>query len=187
MQDELDLYMTSTEESMQSAIERLQRELSKVRTGKATTGMVKDLLVDYYGSPTPMSQVANLATTDSKTITIQPWEKSMLAQIEQSIFKANLGITPMNDGEMIRLVIPPLTEERRKDLVKQIKALSEDAKVSMRNARREMMEQIKIAVKGGFPEDAGKRFESSANELTTKYSALAEKYLGAKEQDLMTI
>ena len=132
--------------------------------------MVNDLLVEYYGSPTPLKQVASIAKSDTRTLVIQPFEKSMLAPIEQAIFKANLGITPMNDGEVIRLAIPPLTEERRKSLGKQAREKGEDAKISIRNARRDAMDAVKKAVKNGFPEDAGKKEETNVCLLYTSPS-----------------
>jgi len=187
MSEDLDLSFDMTKEAMIKAVEHLKVELAKVRTGKANPQMVSSLLVEYYGSPTPMSQVANVSTSDAKTLVIQPWEKSALAAIERSIFEANLGVTPMNDGEVVRLSLPPLTEERRRDLVKSAKSLAEDAKVSIRSARRDMMEEIKKAVKDGFPEDAGKRFELQTQSLTDEYGTLADKLCEAKEKDIMTI
>ena len=146
---------------MDGAIDHLKSELSKVRTGKASTSIVKDIMVDYYGTPTPLSQVANLGTPDSKTISIQAWEKSLLPTIEQAIFASNIGLTPMNDGEFIRISIPPMTEERRLEMVKKSKALGEEAKISLRNERQKIMQIIKSEVKDGFPEDAGKKSEGS--------------------------
>jgi len=187
MSEDLDLSFDLTKDSMTKAIDHLKVELAKVRTGKANPQMVASLFVDYYGSPTPMSQVANVSASDAKTLVIQPWEKSVLAAIERSIFEANLGVTPMNDGEVVRLSLPPLTEERRKDLVKSAKHLAEEAKVSIRNARRDMMEEIKKAVKDGFPEDAGKRWEQKTQTLTDEYGTMADKLFEAKEKDIMTI
>lgn len=187
MNEELDIAYDMVKDSMIKTIEHLQFELSKVRTGKASPQMLQSIKVDYYGSPTPLSQVANISTTDARTLVIQPWEKKLLAAIEKSLFEANLGVTPMNDGEVIRLSLPPLTEERRRDLVKQAKHFAEDAKVSIRNARRDMMEEIKKAVKDGYPEDEGKKRESKTQDLTNEYSDKADKLLTAKEQDIMTI
>jgi len=175
MEEELEMSIEIAQELMSDAVERLKRELLRINTGKATPTMVNDLLVDYYGSPTPLKRVANVSKSDSRTLAIQPWEKAMLAPIERSIFEANLGVTPMNDGELIRLVIPPLTEERRKLLSKRAKAIGEEAKVSVRNARRDAMDAIKKAVKGGFSEDAGKK-EEKVDTLVT-----------AKEKDIMTV
>lgn len=180
-------FVESAELLMSGSIEHLQKELIKVRAGKANPAMVSDLLVPYYGSPTPVNQVANVSTSDSRTIVIQPWEKSMLSPIERSIFEANLGVTPQNDGEVIRISIPPLTEERRRDLVKSAKGLGEDAKVSIRNARRDAMEHVKKAVKDGFPEDMGKRLESNIQELTDSFAEKVDKLVTAKEKEIMTI
>jgi ribosome recycling factor len=187
MQDEVNLYVEAAEESMENSIDHLQKELSKIRAGKASPAMLAGLLVSYYGSPTPLNQVANVSTSDSRTIVIQPWEKSMLAPIEKAIFEANLGVTPQNDGEVVRLNIPPLTEERRRELVKKSKSLGEDAKVSIRNARRDAMEHIKKEVKNGFPEDAGKRLEDEVQNLTNQYGEKVDKLIESKEKDIMTI
>ena len=187
MLDDINMSIEITQEAMGEAIERLRRELRKLRTGKAAPNMVNDILVNYYGSPTPMKQVANVSKSDARTLTIQPWEKTMLGHIEKAIFEANLGITPMNDGEMIRLSIPPLTEERRKDLVKKAKALGEDAKISIRSARKDAMSSIKKAVKDGFPEDAGKGKEGDVQSITNNFSKEVDDLLVAKEKDIMTI
>lgn len=172
---------------MQKSLDHFGSELAKVRAGKASPAMLSGVMVDYYGSPTPLAQVANVGTPDSRTISIQPWEKSMLAEIEKAIFQANLGVTPMNDGEMVRISVPPLTQERRKDLVKQCKSLSEDAKVSIRNERHKLMDAIKKEVKNGYPEDAGKKREGEVDASVKKYSELVEKTLQAKEADIMTV
>lgn len=173
--------------AMQKSLDHLSSELSKVRAGKASTSMLNGLMVDYYGSPTPLAQVANLGTPDSRTISIQPWEKPMLAEIEKAIFSANLGVTPMNDGEFVRIVVPPLTQERRKDLVKQCKSLAEEAKVSIRNERHKVMDAIKKEVKSGYPEDAGKKRESEVDAFVKSYSEKVDKVLVAKEADIMTV
>jgi ribosome recycling factor len=172
---------------MDHSIEHLRSELTKIRTGKASPAILDGLKVNYYGNPTQLSQVANLSTPDSKTISIQPWEKSMLAQIEQAIFAANLGLTPMNDGETIRITIPPLTEERRKDLVKVAKALGEDAKVSIRNERQKIMNTIKAEVKNGFAEDQGKKKEAEVQIIVNSYGDKIAKLIEAKEKDIMTV
>jgi len=144
-------------------------------------------MVDYYGNPTPLTQAANLSAPDSKTITIQPWDKKLLGAIEQAIFAANLGLTPMNDGEFVRISIPPLTEERRKDMVKITKALAEDSKVSIRNERHKILNTIKQEVKDGFPEDQGKRKETLVQDIINGYSETITKLLEAKEKDIMTV
>ena len=187
MLDDINMSIEIAQESMGESLERLHRELLKLRTGKASPNMVSDLLVDYYGSPTPMKQVANISKSDTRTLAIQPWEKTALAAIEKAIFEANLGITPMNDGEMIRLSIPPLTEERRKALVKKAKALGEDAKISVRNARKDAMSAIKKAVKDGFPEDSGKGKEAQVQDVTNTFTKKVDDLLVAKEKDIMTI
>lgn len=187
MQEEVNMYIDMGRESMDEAISRLQRELSKVRTGKASPAMLNGLKVDYYGSSTPLNQVSNVSTSDAKTIVIKPYEKSMLAPIEKSIFEANLGLTPQNNGEIIMINIPPLTEERRKEYVKRAKALGEESKVSLRNTRREMMDGIKKAVKDGFPEDAGKRKEDEIDDITKEFTGKIDKLIDAKEKDIMTI
>lgn len=187
MEEDVILAIEMAEEGMKHSLEHLQKELVKVRTGKASTAMLDGLLVTYYGSPTPLKQVANVNTADSRTIVIQPWEKSMLGPIEKAIFEANFGITPQNDGEIVRLIIPPLTEERRRDLVKQIKQLGEDTKVGIRNVRRDAMDELKKAVKNGYPEDAGKRMESNVQDLTNTYTDKVDKMLEVKEEDIMKV
>ena len=184
---DINMSIEIAQESMGSAIERLHKELQKLRTGKAGPNMVNDILVAYHGTPTPMKQVANISKSDARTLVIQPWEKTILGAIEKAIFEANLGITPMNDGEMIRLSIPPLTEDRRKQLVKQAKALGEDAKISIRNARKEAMGTIKKAVKDGFSEDGGKGKEEDVQKITNSFTKEVDKLLEAKEKDIMTI
>ena len=187
MEEDLDLLMDMTKESMEDTIEHLQKELLKIRTGKASPAMLGGIMVSYYGAPTPLQQVSNISASDARTLTIQPWEKSMLGPIEKGIFEANLGITPMNDGEVVRISIPPLTTERRKDLSKQVKAHGEDAKVSLRNVRREAMEAIKKEVKNGYPEDAGKRLEDQVEDLIKSYSVRVDKIVEVKEKDIMTV
>lgn len=185
--EEIEFIFDSTKEAMSSSLDHLGKELQKISTGKANPVMLNGLRVDYYGSQTPLNQVANVSIADARTLAIQPWEKSMLAPIEKSIFEANLGVTPQNDGEIIRIIIPPLTQERRQQLVKQAKGLSEDAKVSIRNARRDAMSEIKKEVKNGFPEDMGKRKEQEMDDLTKEYSNKADQMLEAKEKDILTI
>lgn len=187
MDEDVSLIIEMAEDGMRHSLEHLQKELVRVRTGKASTAMLDGLLVAYYGSPTPLKQVANVTTSDSRTIVIQPWEKSLVGAIEKAIFEANFGITPQNDGELVRLVIPPLTEERRRDLVKQVKGLGEDAKISIRSARRDAMEEIKKEVKDGYPEDAGKKLEGDIQDLTNQYTNKVDKMLEVKEEDIMKV
>jgi len=187
MTDELQMAMDEAKESMENTLDHLKRELTSVRTGKASTEMFSQIKVDYYGSLTPLSQVATVSLLDARSILIKPWEKTMLEPIEKSIFQSNMGLTPQNDGETVRINIPMLTEERRKDLVKQVKGYAEDGKVSLRGARQKLMSAIKTAVKDGFPEDQGKRVEGDAEKLTQEYANLVEKVVEAKEKDIMTI
>ena len=187
MDQDLDVILELGKEAMAHSLEHLQSELSKVRAGKASTAMLKGVMVNYYGSPTPLSQVANLNTPDSRTISIQPWEKSILGDIEKAIFEANLGVTPMNDGEFVRISVPPLTQERRKDLVKQCKGMGEDTKVSLRNERHKLMDAIKKEVKNGYPEDAGKKKEAAVQTMTNDFGAKVDKLIQAKEADILTV
>ena len=149
--------------------------------------MLQGVMVDYYGNPTPIQQVANVNTQDAKTLVIQPWEKPMLDPIEKAILAANLGVTPMNNGEKIMISLPPLTEERRRDLVKKVKEVAETGKVSLRNARREANDGVKDLVKDGLSEDAGKTAEDDINNLTKKYTDKIEKHVEAKEAEIMTV
>ena len=187
MSDSIEMGLELAKESMDHAVNHLTSELSKIRTGKASPGMLKGLKVDYYGSPTALTQVANVGASDGKTLTIQPWEKSIMGAIEKAIFEANLGLTPQNNGEMIIINIPPLTEERRKDFVKQAKALGEDAKVSVRSSRHKILEVIKKEVKDGFPEDAGKRQEEDVQKTVNGYGDKINNLVAAKEKDIMTV
>jgi len=172
---------------MDESIDHLEKALLKIRTGKASPAMLGGIQVDYYGALTPLNQVANIGTSDGRTLTIQPWEKTMLGACEKSIFEANLGLTPMNNGEMIIINVPPLTEERRKQYVKMVKEAGEQAKVSVRNARRDAMEAIKKEVKEGYPEDEGKRQEDKVQQLTNQFSERIDKIVSAKEEEVMTI
>jgi len=187
MAETIETTIAHGKDEMEKALEHLKYELLKIRAGKASPAMLSGIMVDYYGSPTPLAQVANISTPDSRTLSIQPWEKNMLGPIEKAIFEANLGLTPMNDGEFVRITIPPLTQERRQQMVKQSKAFGEDAKVSIRNSRHKMMDFIKKEVKDGYPEDAGKRKEGEVQDLVNKYSKSVEEILDAKEKDIMTV
>lgn len=187
MEDDIVLLIETTEESMQSSVEHFKKEASRIRSGKASPAMFDGVKIEYYGALTPVSQVANIKAQDGRTLIIAPWEKSNLHLIEQAIFQANLGVTPQNDGEVIRVVLPMLTEERRKDLIKQANALVEKGKVSIRNARRDAMDELKKAVKDGYPEDAGKTKEGVIQDLTNKYSAEVDRLMKLKEADIMKI
>jgi len=184
---DIDNLLNTGRSEADKALGHLKSELVKIRAGKANPSMLDGIMVEYYGTPTPLSQVANVGSPDSKTLSIQPWEKSLLGEIEQAIFKANLGLTPMNDGEFIRIGIPPLTEERRKEMVKQSKALAEDAKVSLRNTRHKLMEFVKKEVKDGYPEDAGKKKESEIQAMIKGFGAKIDELISLKEKDIMTV
>ncbi len=187
MSETIDSTISQGSAQMDHAIEHLKKELTKIRTGKASTSLLDGLLVDYYGHNTPLAQVANIGVADARTITIQPWEKSMLAKIEQSIFAANIGITPMNDGEIIRISIPPLTEERRKELVKQAKNMGEETKVALRHARHKIIDFVKKAIKDGFPEDMGKRKEAEVEKMLHNHYETVDHLIAHKEKDIMTV
>ena len=179
--------LNASEAKMQGAIEHLDEALAHIRAGKANPRILDGIFVEYYGSSVPLGNVANISTPDAKTITITPWEKSMFREIEKSIINSELGIMPENNGEIIRLGIPPLTEDRRKSLAKQAKAETENAKVSVRNARREANEQIKKAQKEGLAEDMAKDAENSAQKLHDKYIKQADELYALKEKEILTV
>lgn len=187
MEEEIDIILEAAEESMQGAIDHLNKELTKIRAGRANPSMLDGILIEYYGANTPLSQVANVGTLDARTITVQPWEKSTLEPIERAIINSNLGLNPQNNGEMILINIPQLTEERRKDLVKQTKAEGEHAKVSIRNARKDANDEVKRLEKEGLSEDQAKGIEEEIQELTNKYSAKVDHILEVKEVDIMKV
>jgi ribosome recycling factor len=187
MSEELDLILADAGDSMGKAITHLETELTKIRAGKANPTMLDGIAVDYYGSPTPINQVANVSVLDARTISIQPWEKPMLAAIERAIMAANIGITPQNDGNQIRLFMPPLTEERRRELVKKAAGEGEHSKVAIRNIRRDAIEQVKKLQKDGLSEDAAKDAEKSIQELTDKYIVIVDKHLAHKEKEMMSV
>ena len=187
MDEEIQLVYDMAKEGMDKAVDHLETELSRIRAGKANTHILDGILVDYYGIPTPLSQVSNISTPDGKTIAIQAWEKSMIDPIEKAIQNSNVGITPMNNGEVIRLIFPPLTEERRIQLVKHVKAEGENARVSIRNSRRDANEEYKQMQKDGMSEDDIKRAEEDIQKLTQKYSDMVDKIILDKEEDMMTI
>lgn len=185
--EDVALTLELTEDSMKKAINHLESELTKIRAGKATPQMLDGIVVDYYGNPTPINQVGNISVMDARTISIQPWEKNMLQPIERAIIASNIGITPQNDGNLIRLFLPPLTEERRRDLVKRSHGEGEHAKVAIRNIRRDAIENIKKAQKNGLSEDAAKDAEDDIQNLTNRYIALVDKHLASKEKDIMAV
>lgn len=187
MAEDVASIISVAEDHMQKAINHLETELIKIRAGKANPQMLDGLSVDYYGSPMPINQVANVNVMDARTLSIQPWEKNMLQPIERAIIAANIGITPQNDGVLIRLFLPPLTEERRKELVKKCHGEGEHSKVAIRNIRRDAIEHIKRLQKNGLSEDAAKEAESTVQETTDKYTATVEKHLAAKEKEIMSV
>jgi ribosome recycling factor len=187
MSEQSDKIIHNTGDLMKKAIAHLENELIKIRAGKANPQMVDGIMVDYYGNPTPLNQVANITVTDARTLSIQPWEKPMIAPIERSIMQANLGVTPQNDGQVIRLYLPPLTEERRRELVKKVNAEGEQGKISVRNIRRDMIEQIKKLQKDGLSEDEAKQAEANIQGVTDKNIALIDQHCKDKEKEIMTI
>jgi ribosome recycling factor len=184
---ELNTVLEQAESKMQSALHHLDESLSRIRAGKANVHILDNVKVEYYGSPVPLSNVATLSTPDAKTISIMAWEKNMLKVIEKAIMDSDVGITPENNGEVIRLGIPPLTEERRKQLVKQSRNESENAKIAIRNVRRDAIESSKKAVKGGVSEDEGKDTEDKIQKLHDKYLKKVDEVLAAKEKEIMTV
>jgi ribosome recycling factor len=184
MNEEINFILDTARESMDDSLVHLEKEFSNIRAGKASPAMVGSVMVDYYGSPTPLTQVANVNTPDGRTISIQPWEKSMLQEIERGIMMANLGFNPMNNGEMVIINVPPLTEERRKDLVKQAKAEAEDAKVSIRNARQDANKEVK---KLDASEDVKANAEVDIQKLTDSYIVKTDEALAVKEKEIMTV
>lgn len=173
--------------TMDKAISHLEAELVKLRAGRANPQMFDGLTVDYYGAPTPVAQVANITVADARTLTIQPWERNMLQAIERSIIAANLGVTPQNDGIIIRIFLPPLTEERRREIVKRVQGEGEHSKVAIRNIRRDTIEQVKKMQKNGLSEDTAADAEKEIQDLTNKFIALVEKTLAAKEKEVMSV
>lgn len=179
--------LQDAEELMNAAIDYLDESLAHIRAGKANTRILDGIRVEYYGSMVPLSSVATVTTPDAKTIAIQPWEKALIPVLEKAIQNSEVGITPINNGEIIRLAIPPLTEERRKQLVKQARADGEESKISIRNARREVIEHLKKMVKEGLPEDAEKESEAEAQKLHDKYIKKVDDLLVEKENEIMKI
>lgn len=187
MSEELSAIRSDAEEHMKKAISHLEAELVKIRAGKANPQMFDGVMVDYYGSHMPINQVANISVMDARTLSIQPWEKNMLQPIERAIIAANIGVTPQNDGVLIRIFLPPLTEERRKELVKKCQGEGEHSKVAIRNIRRDAIEGIKKLQKNGLSEDVAKDAETGVQEMTDKHIALVDKHLTAKEKEIMSV
>lgn len=187
MTEEIELILDITEEQMNESISRLESVLSKIRAGKASPQMLSAVKVDYYGAITPLAQMANINTPDSQTISIQPFDKSVMGDIEKAILEANLGLNPMNNGELIIISVPALTEERRRELVKQVKIETENCKISIRNARQKANEEVKKLSKDGLSEDIARDAEISVQNLTDKFIATTNKHFTDKEKDVMTI
>lgn len=187
MEDEVEILLESIEEKMDKAIEHLDRELAKIRAGKANPKMLEGIMVDYYGSQTPLSQVASINTPDPRTIAVQPWEKGLISIIEKAIMNANLGLNPDNNGEVVRINIPPLTEERRHNLVKQVKKEGEDAKISVRSARKDAHDELKKLKKEGLAEDMEKNAENDVQKVTDKFVKKVDEMLEVKEKDILTV
>lgn len=185
--EEIEMVLDMARESMDAAMDHLRKELAKIRAGKAHPSMLDGIMVDYYGSQTPLNQVSNINMPDARTISIQPWEKAMLEVIEKAIMIANLGLNPQNNGELIMISVPPLTEERRKTLVKQTRAEGEHAKVSIRNARKDANDEIKKLKEDTISDDLAKDAEDRVQKLTDKYSSKVDEYLEIKEKDIMTV
>lgn len=187
MSEALDPIISDCDQQMRKAISHLEAELTRIRAGKANPQILDGISVEYYGNPTPIGQVANITVTDARTLSVQPWEKNMIAPIEKAIMASNIGLTPQNDGQVIRLYLPPLTEERRKELVKQVNGVGEHSKVAVRSIRRESIEQIKKLQKDGLSEDIAKGGEARIQGLTDKYIAVVDEHCKDKEKEIMTI
>lgn len=187
MQEEVEFVLDEAKEQMDKAIKHLDNELGKIRAGKANPKMLEGVMVEYFGTMTPLSQVANVNSPDPRTIAVRPWEKSMIQPIEKAIMAANLGLNPDNNGEMIRIVVPPLTEERRRDLVKQVKKVCEDSRVAIRNIRRDANEEFKKMKKDGLPEDVQKDAEGEVQKIHDGVIKKIDEMFAAKEKDIMTV
>jgi ribosome recycling factor len=187
MNEEVELIFEETQDRMQKALEHLEHELAHLRAGRATPALLDGITVDYYGVNSPLSQVSNINTPDPKTILIQPWEKNMLGIIEKAIMAANIGLTPVNNGEVIRINIPPLTEERRHQLVKQVRNESETARISLRIARKWANDELKRMLKEGLPEDVEKDAAEGVQKLIHEFTSKIDKVMTQKEKEVMTV
>jgi ribosome recycling factor len=187
MNEEIELITEETRERMEKAAEHFEHELARLRAGRSNPALLDGVTVDYYGVNSPLSQISNINTPDAKTILIQPWEKKMLGIIEKAIMAANLGLTPINNGELIRIGIPPLTEERRHQLVKQVRNEGETAKISIRTARKWANDELKKLLKDGLPEDLEKDAEDIIQEMTHDYNTKIDRIMVLKEKDVMTV
>ena len=187
MEEEIQLYLNEARDLMNKAVKHFTNELTKIRAGKAMPNMLDGLMVDYYGSPTPIGQVASVNTPDARTLVVKPWEKKLISEIEKAIINSDLGLNPQNDGDLIRLNIPPLTEERRKNLMKQVKNEAENGKISVRNIRKDTNESLRKLLKEGASEDEIKRAEEQVQILTSQYSETIDGLVGKKETEIMTV
>jgi ribosome recycling factor len=187
MNEDVELIIEEARDRMQKALEHLEHELARLRAGRATPVLLDGITVDYYGVNSPLTQVSNINTPDPKTILIQPWEKTMLGTIEKAIMAANIGLTPINNGEVIRINIPPLTEERRHQLVKQVRNEGETAKISVRNTRKWANDELKQLLKDGLPEDIEKDAVETVQEMTNEFNSKVDKVMTLKEKDVMTV
>lgn len=187
MEDDIAKILEDTESGMSKTLEYLETELSKIRAGKVSPNILSGVNVEYYGAPTPIEQVANVNVVDARTLSIKPWEKKLLQEIEKAIFNANIGITPQNDGEQIRIFMPPVTEDRRKELVKQALAEGEQTKVSIRSVRKEAMDRVKKLAKDNLSEDEAKGAESDIQGLTDAFAGKVDQFCAAKEKQIMTV
>ncbi|MEM6842415.1 MAG: ribosome recycling factor [Bacteroidota bacterium] len=187
MVEEIELYLDEAKELMEQSVTHVQQEFRKIRAGKATPNMLDGLMVEYYGNMTPINQVASITTPDARTIMVKPWEKNLVSELERAIINSDLGLNPQNDGELIRLNIPPLTEERRQQLVKQAKNEAENGKISVRNVRKDTNDNIKALLKENVSEDEVKRGEDKVQELTDQYTGKIDSTFQAKEKEIMTV
>jgi ribosome recycling factor len=187
MDEEIQLYLNEARDLMSKAIKHFSNELTKIRAGKAMPNMLDGLMVDYYGTPTPIAQVASVNTPDARTVVVKPWEKKLISEIEKAIINSDLGLNPQNDGELIRLNIPPLTEERRKNLMKQVRNEAENGKISIRNIRKDTNETLRKLLKEGASEDEIKRAEEQVQVLTGQYSETIDGLVAKKETEIMTV
>jgi ribosome recycling factor len=187
MNEEIELIIEEARDRMEKALEHLEHELARLRAGRATPALLDGITVDYYGVNSPLAQVSNINTPDPKSILIQPWEKNMLGVIEKAIMAANIGLTPVNNGEVIRINVPPLTEERRHQLVKQVRNEGETAKISVRNSRKWANDELKTLLKEGLPEDLEKNAVEEVQEMTHDFTLKVDKVMATKEKDIMTV
>jgi len=187
MTEETEFTLEEAREGMQLAVSHLEKEFQKIRAGKASPMMLEGVKIDYYGVMTPIEQTANISTPDARQIIVQPWDKSVLGLLEKAIMAANLGFNPKNEGEILRIIVPPLTEERRRDLVKKTKMEAENAKISIRNIRRSANDTAKQLKKDGTPEDEVTRLEAEIQKITDEFISEVDKFLEIKEKDIMTV